>query len=258
MPASILIVDDEPFARNRLREVLGDISEQFEHVVLGEAGDGAMALQAIEENMPDIVLLDIQMPVMTGIELAAHLALRDESPAIIFVTAYDEYAVQAFDVRALDYLVKPVRAERLLASLKRALPASANKAQLVLATRTLLPGGRTHISVHERGRLLLVPLDDILYLKAELKYVTIKTRDAEHISEESLVALEEEFSERFVRVHRNALVARAAIVGYERVESGPADGGEPHWEVLLRDTDERLPISRRQWPAVRSAVRSKT
>ena len=107
------------------------------------------------------------------------------------------------------------------------------------------------------GRLLLIPLDDILYLKAELKYVTIKTTTAEHISEESLVALEEEFADRFVRVHRNALVARAAIVGFERVDTAPSDGGEPHWEVLLRQTAERLPISRRQWPVVRAVIRAR-
>ena len=257
MTSTILIVDDEPFARTRLREILGDIAAQFDHQVVGEAGDAAAALNAIDQLKPDILLLDIQMPVMSGIELAAHLAVRGDAPALIFVTAFDEYALRAFEVHALDYLVKPVRAPRLLASLQRAQPASAASTELRTVTKELLPNGRQHLSVHERGRVLLVPMDDILYLKAELKYVTIRTPRGEHITEESLIALEEEFSERLVRVHRNALVARAAIVGFERVDSGPSDGGEPHWEVLLRDSSERLPISRRQWPIVRSVIRAR-
>ncbi len=257
MSASILIVDDEPFARTRLRELLGDIRAEFDHQVVGEAGDATAALEAIDALHPDIVLLDIQMPQMTGIELAGHLAIREVAPAVIFVTAYDEFALKAFEVQALDYLVKPVRAPRLLASLQRADTSARSGAALREVTRSLLPAGRAHLSVHERGRLLLISLDDILYLKAELKYVTIRTTTAEHISEESLVALEEEFADRFVRVHRNALVARAAIVGFERVDSGPSDGGEPHWEVLLHQTTERLPISRRQWPIVRSVIRAR-
>jgi two-component system response regulator AlgR len=255
-PPSILIVDDEPFARTRLREILGDIAGEFPHTIAGEAEDGLAALEAIKLYQPDIILLDIQMPAMSGIEVAAHIAAMPEAPLVAFVTAFDEYALRAFEVHALDYLVKPVRAPRLLESLKRLyLAGRRSQPELRDVTRTLAPTGRGHLSVHERGRVSLISLDDVLYLKAELKYVTIRTRQGEHISEESLVVLEEEFPDRFVRVHRNALVARAAIVGVERVEGGPDDGGEPHWEVLLRDIPERLPISRRQWPVVRAIVK---
>jgi two-component system response regulator AlgR len=256
MSSKILLVDDEPYARARLRELLGDIASQFPHEVIAEAGDGRAALEAVANLAPDIVLLDIQMPLMNGIEVASHLAARPLAPSIIFVTAFDEYALRAFEVHALDYLVKPVRAPRLLESLKRTqLAAQSSQDALRSATRQIAPQGRAHLSVHERGKVSLIALDDVLYLKAELKYVTIKTQHAEHISEESLIGLEEEFADRFIRVHRNALVARAAITGFERVDSGPDDGGEPHWEVILRGTSERLPISRRQWPAVRSVIR---
>jgi two-component system response regulator AlgR len=253
---SILIVDDEPFARTRLREVLGDIAGEFPHSIAGEAADGRSALEAIKAYQPDIVLLDIQMPSMNGIEVAAHIAAMPEGPLVVFVTAFDEYALRAFEVHALDYLVKPVRAPRLLQSLQRIRqPGRTGQPELREVARALAPAGRAHLSVHERGRVSLIGLDEVLFLKAELKYVTIRTRQGEHISEESLVALEEEFPDRFVRVHRNALVARAAIVGVERVEAGPDDGGEPHWEVLLSDIAERLPISRRQWPVVRAIVK---
>jgi two-component system response regulator AlgR len=252
---SILIVDDEPFARTRLREILGDIVQEFPHTIVAEASDGRAALEAVNQSRPDIVLLDIQMPEITGIEVAAHIAAMPEGPRVVFVTAFDEFALRAFEVHAMDYLVKPVRAPRLLESLQRVQQGLRAPSGLREVTRTLAPEGRAHLSVHERGRVSLIDLDDVLYLKAELKYVTIRTRDGEHISEESLVALEEEFPERFVRVHRNALVARAAIVGVERVEAGPDDGGEPHWEVRLANIAERLPISRRQWPIVRNIVK---
>ncbi|MEZ5650461.1 MAG: response regulator [Burkholderiaceae bacterium] len=262
-PTSILIVDDEPVARSRLRELLADLSPEFPHRIVGEAANAPEALSQIEMNQPRIVLLDIQMPNMTGIELARHISARAQSgesdrpmPLIIFVTAFDEFAVEAFEVRAVDYLLKPVRSQRLLEALRRAMarvPAEHADAidQLARATSTR----RRHLSVHERGRVILVPLEQIVYLKAELKYITVRTTEREFLIEESLTSLEQEFCDRFVRIHRNALVARPAIAGFERVTpSGDADSGDPYWQVVMRDVDERLPVSRRQWSSVKNLV----
>jgi two-component system response regulator AlgR len=252
-PTSILIVDDEPVARSRLRELLADLSPEFPHRILGEAANAPEALSQIEMNEPQIVLLDIQMPNMTGIELARHISVRAQTgespkpmPLIIFVTAFDEFAVEAFEVRAVDYLLKPVRATRLLEALHKAMARAPSEHadaidQLARATSTR----RRHLSVHERGRVILVPLEQIVYLKAELEYLI----------EESLTSLEDEFSDRFVRIHRNALVARPAIAGFERVTpTGENESGDPYWQVVMRDIEERLPVSRRQWSSVKNLV----
>jgi two-component system response regulator AlgR len=168
-------------------------------------------------------------------------------PLLVFVTAYDQYAVQAFELNAIDYLVKPVRAQRLVAALEKARRAAPPERE---ALARLAPEARRHLSVSERGRILLVPVADILYLKAELKYVTARTREREHLLDESLTRLEEEFASRFVRVHRNCLVAREAIAGFEK---SAAEDGETHWSVLVAGLEEKLPVSRRQWPAVKAA-----
>lgn len=260
---SILIVDDEPVARTRLRELLADLAPEFPHRIVGEAGNAPEALSQIESSNPQIVLLDVQMPGMTGIELARHISVRASSgetprpmPLVIFVTAFDEFAVEAFEVRAIDYLLKPVRMQRLLDALKKALtrlPADHIQAldQLAKATNTR----RRHLSVHERGRVILVPLEQVVYLKAELKYITVRTREREFLIEESLTSLEDEFVDRFVRIHRNALVARPSIAGFERVTpTGEQESGDPYWQVVLRDIAERLPVSRRQWSTVKNLV----
>ncbi|MFA7281295.1 MAG: LytTR family DNA-binding domain-containing protein, partial [Sterolibacterium sp.] len=169
------------------------------------------------------------------------------APPVIFVTAYDQYAVQAFDLNAIDYLLKPVRAQRLLAALKK-LPASLPS---LAALRSLAPQGRTHLHSTERGRILLVPLNEILFLRAELKYVTAQTHEREYLIEESLTHLEEEFAERFIRSHRNCLVAREAIIGVERDNSAQ----ENHWRILLRGLSETLPVSRRQWPLIKALLK---
>ncbi len=260
---SILIVDDEPVARSRLRELLADLAPEFPHRIIGEAANAPEALSQIEMSHPQIVLLDVQMPGMTGIELARHISARAASgdtprpmPLVIFVTAFDEFAVEAFEVRAIDYLLKPVRMQRLLDALKKAvtrLPSDQIQAidQLAKATNTR----RRHLSVHERGRVILVPLEQVIYLKAELKYITVRTREREFLIEESLTSLEEEFADRFVRIHRNALVARPSIAGFERVTpTGEQDTGDPYWQVVLRDVSERLPVSRRQWSTVKNLV----
>ena len=253
----ILIVDDEPPARARIRQLLDDVAAEVPASVVGEADRGAAALDAADRLQPDVVLLDIHMPGMNGIEVARHLAARSQPPAIVFVTAYDEHALEAFEVRALDYLLKPVRADRLVAALQRAKPLATHEPRLVEVAQSL-GSQRSHITVSERGRLILVPIDDVIYLRAELKYVTIRTATREHLTEESLTSLETEFGERFVRIHRNALVAKKSIHGFQRVKGEIAEDGESgegHWEVLLKELPERLPISRRQWPTVKAAAK---
>jgi two-component system response regulator AlgR len=180
---------------------------------------------------------------MDGIEAAQHMQRLPHPPAIVFTTAYDNYAIQAFEVNAIDYLLKPVRAERLRAAL---LKAKALVAGSVEALRGLEPQGRVHLSVYERGRIVLVPVEKIIYLRAELKYVTVRTAEREYLVEESLSSLEQEFDRRFVRIHRNCLVARAYVAGFER--QAQSESGETHsgWEVRLNGIDERLPVSRRQ------------
>lgn len=259
--ARVLIVDDEAPARARLADLLSDIAADFPHRVVGEAANGRSALDRLAETPADIALIDVQMPGMTGIELARHLGALPDPPAIVFVTAFDEFAVKAFEVHALDYLMKPVRAARLLDALThvRAMTVAQRPAIAAAARESGAAHGRTRdtIAVVERGRVMLIPIDDIVYLKAELKYITIRTADREYLTEEPLVDLESEFADRFVRVHRNALVARRAIAGFERVESVEGDSvGEPHWVVTLRDVAERLPVSRRQWPVVKETMRT--
>ncbi len=248
-PLRVLIVDDEAPARNRLRDLLADIAAELPNQVVGEAADGVAALEILAHTPADVVLVDIRMPRLDGVELAQHLGARPGAPVVIFTTAYDQYAVRAFELNAVDYLLKPVRAPRLLAALRKRPTPQAMQAAL----HELAPQGRTHLHSSERGRILLAPVEDILFLRAEQKYVTAQTREREFLLEESLAHLEEEFGERFIRIHRNCLVARSAIVGVERATS--ADG-EVHWVVLLRDLDEKLAVSRRQWPQVKALVRA--
>ncbi|HJV85559.1 MAG TPA: LytTR family DNA-binding domain-containing protein [Noviherbaspirillum sp.] len=264
MKPRLFIVDDEAPARSRLKTLLSDIAEDCPHELAGEAASAQDALDGIAATKPDIVLLDVQMPGMNGIELATHLVKGGTvAPAVIFVTAFDQFAVKAFEVHALDYLLKPVRATRLAEAIRRVdawRTAPASQADAIAETGKIMQAGRQHFSVQERGRLLLVPVDDVLYLKAELKYVTLRTRKQDYLIEDSLTSIEEELGATFVRVHRNTLVARKAIIGVERgapvadsdVES---DKAPDSWQVILRDVEERLPISRRQWPVVKALVR---
>jgi len=253
----IFIVDDEAPARERLRILLSDIVVDCPHELVGEADNPQAALDSIASSKPDLVLLDVQMPGMTGLELAEYIAGLPHPPAVVFVTAYDQYALRAFDVDAVDYLLKPVRATRLAEALQRVGRLLARTASDGAA---VLPVGRQHFSVMERDRLLLVSVRDVIFLKAELKYVTLRTRDREYLIEDPLVSIEEELSHVFVRVHRNALVARAAILGVERgsqtvEQNGGGERVQESWEVILKDTQERLPISRRQWPAIKVLVK---
>jgi two-component system response regulator AlgR len=256
LPLRLLIVDDEAPARARLRDVLGDIAQVVPHMIVGEAGDGVDALEFLAQpgREVDVVFVDIRMPRLDGIGLAQQLLARPQAPAVIFTTAYDQYAVRAFELNALDYLLKPVRATRLQAALQK-LPQTASAAATAAALQRLAPEGRQHLSSSERGRILLVPLADILYLRAEQKYVTACTAEREYLLEESLTHLEEEFSLHFIRIHRNCLVARRALCGVERTVD--ADG-QPGWQVLLQGRDERLPVSRRQWPLLKSLLKEET
>ena len=251
-PLNILVVDDEPLARERLRTLLSDLAVQLPSVVVGEAANGLQALDFLRDHPVDVVLADIRMPGMDGIELATHLGRLEKPPAVIFCTAYDNYAVQAFDLNAVDYLLKPVRAQRLLAALHK-LPGPRPGSELLAGIgQEVRGGGRTHLSCHERGRLLLVPIGEVLYFKADLKYVTARTASREYLLDESLTHLEEEFSERFIRLHRSALVAKDAIAGFEK---GAPEDGEQQWQALLRGIPEKLPVSRRQWPLVKNYAR---
>lgn len=237
----VFIVDDEPPARNRLRELLSDCNEQLPLVVAGEAGNGQEALARLTEESADVVLLDIRMPQMDGIELAQHLHQLPKPPVVIFTTAYDSYAIKAFELHAIDYLLKPIRLGRLFDALSRARTAVPIRTEVL---RELLPEPRRHLAIHERGKIHLIPVEQVLFLRAELKYITVRTVERDYLIEESLTALEKEFATRFVRVHRNCLVAKEAIEGFER--GGGEEGEGSGWMVRLKGLPELLAISRRQ------------
>lgn len=259
----IFIVDDEAPARVRLVTLLADIAAECPHQLVGEAAHAQAALEGIAATKPDVLLLDVQMPGMTGVQLAEQLlhvsdAKHTEPPLIIFVTAYDNYAINAFDVRAVDYLLKPVRATRLAQAIARAVGLRQRTQTPVEAASKAIPC-RQYFSVQERGRLLLIPVVEVLYLKAELKYVTLRTKNKEYLIEDSLVSIEEELVSHFVRIHRNALVARNAIIGVARGTQAVVDGDvekiQETWHVILRGVDQKLPISRRQWAVIKALVR---
>lgn len=251
-PLRVLIVDDEAPARSRLRVLLQDIHGACPTQVVGEADNGLAALELLQREPVDVVLADIHMPRLDGLELAGHLGGLPLSPAVIFTTAYDNHAVQAFELDAVDYLLKPVRAQRLQAALEkvrlRQMPPE--RQQLLALGRQLRGSGRSHLPCHERGRLLLVPVAEVLYFKADLKYVTARTQEREYVLDETLTHLEEEFPERFIRLHRAALVARDALAGFERAH----DEGDAYGWALLRGLPERLPVSRRQWGVARGVA----
>jgi len=248
MSLRVFIADDERPARERLKELLQDIAAETPTTVVGEAKNGPETVELVPASRAQVLLLDIEMPGMGGLEVARHLTALEDAPAVIFVTAHDRHAVEAFELNALDYLLKPVRAARLAAALKKAASAGAPGREQLSRAAT---GAREYLSVAERHRIVLVPVRDILFLRAELKYVTLQTRERAHLIEEPLIALEREFAAGFVRIHRNCLVARAAIRGFER--AGGTDE-EPHWLVVLDGLAERLPVSRRQWPALRHVM----
>jgi two-component system response regulator AlgR len=216
------------------------------HEVVGEAANGVEAVKVAASMQPEVVLMDIRMPGMDGLEAARHIVDAEEPPAIIFCTAYEEHAVEAFDLQAVGYLLKPVRKDNLEASLGKA--QRVNKAQLAALAEDQ-PPRRTHISARTRKGIELIPVDDVRYFQADQKYVTVRHGEGEIIVDETLKELEEEFGERFVRVHRNALVAARFIVGLSRQSDG-------HYQIQLKDVEEAVDISRRHVSAVRRVVKN--
>jgi len=254
MSLAILLVDDEAPARERLRELLRDGCAEVPTEVVAEAASGPEALSLLPECAAQLALVDIHMPLMNGIELARHFQLLDHPPGVIFVTAHDHYAVEAFELNAIDYLLKPVRLPRLLAALRKASAGPrAGRDEFARAD----PGPRRYFSVVERGKVTLVAVERVLFLKAELKYVTLHTLERDFLVEESLNQLEQELSGMFVRVHRNCLVARRYIRGVEQMKPEPGeDAAEPHWGVLLEGCVDPVAVSRRQWPSVKELLKS--
>jgi len=240
---NVLIVDDEQLARQRLRRLLSDNGS---HQIIGEAETGEDALRKTQLSHPDVILMDIRMPGMDGIEAARYISRMENPPAIIFTTAYSDHALTAFETHAIDYLLKPIKRNRLEAALDAA--KRMNKAQLNQLNADDVSSTRNMICVKNRGSLELVPVEDILYFKADQKYVTLRTADDEHLIEESLKALEQEFEDRFVRIHRNALVAASAM-------SGMGKNGQGHACIQFRDIDEMLEISRRHLPEIRKKLK---
>jgi len=201
----IVIADDEAPARSRIRDLLEDCAATFALEVVGEAANGRALIDLLQRTPADVVLLDIRMPEMDGIEAAQHIQKLPDPPSVIFTTAYDAYALKAFELHAVDYLLKPIRLRRLHDALTRVRSITPLSLDVL---QQLTPEARRHLSVQERGRLVLVPVEKILFMRAELKYVTIRTAEREHLLEESLTRLEQEFHEKFVRIHRSCLVAR--------------------------------------------------
>jgi len=244
-PIKVFIVDDEAPARARLRSLLEDCRVPLPNVVVGEAGCSQDALRLLAMQEADVVLLDYDMPGQDGLDCARELARSPRPAAVVFVTAHDQHALAAFDVGALDYLLKPVRLARLEASLRRVLRSAQPSAAGQIAAADL---SDRHLTVNDRGRVLRVSVEEVLYLRAELKYVTLRTREREYVLTETLSQLEQDYSPAFVRIHRNCLVNRQHLTGFQL---GREDG-EDRWFALLRDWPERLPVSRRQTHVVKA------
>ncbi|MGQ0708398.1 MAG: LytR/AlgR family response regulator transcription factor [Rhodoferax sp.] len=238
----VLVVDDEPLARTRLCQLLAECSQPRAEV-LAQAANAAQALAALQSQTVDVVLLDIHMPGADGLALAPLLRALAQPPAVVFVTAHPEHAVQAFEVEALDYLTKPVRRERLQAALL--------KAQRQLGIAVAEPAPEPVLVIQDRHRTERVPLSEVVYCKAELKYVTVRTAQRSYIWDGSLSELEARYPQRFLRVHRNALIARHAVRALERCLDGAEGEG---WQVRLAAVDERIAVSRRQLAHVRELV----
>ena len=249
----VLVVDDEELARMRLRGLVDECPLPRANVV-GEAANVSQALVWLATQQCDVLLLDIQMPGRDGTQLAAELRGQDRSPAVVFVTAHAEHAVKAFDLDAVDYVTKPVRRERLQAALQRAAQRLAMPVPVPEPEPT--PEPEPVIIVSDRGRVVRVPMSEVLYLKAELKYVTLRTSLRTYVLDDSLADLEERLGPRFLRVHRNALVSRKAVRALERrVMSVEGDEGAGEtWAVCVAPVEEWLAVSRRQVAAVREAL----
>jgi two-component system response regulator AlgR len=241
----VLIVDDEPLARTRLRRLL----ENMDGVEIGgEAKSGKEALLRSSAMNPDIVLLDIRMPEMDGLETATHLSRMKHPPAIVFTTAFSEHALAAFEANAVDYLLKPIRRERLQEAIGKA--RKITRAQLLeLGKQEAKDRARTHISAYVGGNLQLVPSEQVYYFQAGQKYVTVHYPDGQILIDDPLKSLEQEFGERFLRIHRNSLVAVEHVEGLER-------NGEGKYQIRFRNIDDRVEVSRRMVASTRKRLKA--
>jgi two-component system response regulator AlgR len=242
----VLIVDDEPLARLRLRTLIDDAGDPSLQVT-AEAADADEALLALRDQTADLVLLDIGLPGRDGLRLAQALRALPRPPSVVFVTAHAEHALRAFELEALDYLTKPVRRDRLMAALQRA-------QQRLALLQGAAPAGAVDpaLVVSDRGRVLRLPVREVLYLRAEQKYVTLRTAEHSYVLDDALADLELRLGEGFIRVHRNALVALRAIRALE-LRGTEGDG----WSVRVAPLDEWLAVSRRQISAVKAALQSR-
>jgi two-component system, LytTR family, response regulator AlgR len=244
MTLKVLLVDDEALARSRLKTLLGDC-KQPATLLQGEAANAADAMELLKRTPVDVVLLDINLPGANGISLARVLRDSPNPPAIVFITAYSEHAVQAFELEAIDYLTKPVRLERLQAALQK-----------VERARASAPDARVEVVedvviIQERGHTERLPLSEVMYFKAELKYITVRTARRSYILDGSINELEEKYKAQFMRIHRNAIIARRAVRALvKHVDPQEGEG----WAVRLADVPELLFVSRRQVGAVREAI----
>jgi two-component system response regulator AlgR len=240
----ILIVDDEKLARDRLSRMVESLSG---YQIVGEAGNGNEALRKFESSQPDIVLMDIRMPGMDGIQAARHLSRLPQPPAVIFTTAFADHALEAFETHAVDYLLKPVRKERLQSALEAS--SKPNKAQASKNDEVLSAiEPRQHICARVRGNLVLVPIDNIYYFLADQKYVTVRHSEGEVLIEDPLKNLEREFGDRFHRIHRNALISLSKVCGMKSENDGQ--------QVMFKDIENTLEVSRRHLPAVRKIIKN--
>lgn len=237
----VLITDDEALARERLRRLLSDVGGVE---LIGEAANGSEALALSERLHPDLVLMDIRMPGIDGIETALHLSAAERPPAVVFTTAYGDHALAAFDANAVDYLLKPIRRERLAQALARAAVVRRSQLQAVRAEGAQ---PRTHICARAAGTLRLIPLDEVVYFRADQKYVAVRHVHGSVLIDEPLAALEQEFAERFLRVHRNTLVAAVFVSGMRKSAAGA-------YELVLRGIDDRPEVSRRHAAALKALL----
>lgn len=248
----VLIVDDEKPARDRLRQLIDDFGT---HEVVGEAANGEQAISLATELAPEVVLLDIRMPGVDGIETAHHLNAMESPPAVVFTTAYDEYAIDAFDARAIGYVLKPVRRERLQGALDHARRLSAGLLS-ELSSDSGIESRRNNVCARVHGELRLIPINDVTYFSADQKYVCVHHEGGQDLIDDSLKSLEEEFANEFVRIHRGALIKVDSIARLEKL-------ADDKTRVVLRnhsqdddyETDNGLIVSRRHLANVRRRLK---
>jgi len=250
----ILIADDEPLARERLSSLCNELAN---YEVVGEASHGKQILDLIPELEPDIILLDIRMPGMDGLEAAQHISKLDTPPAIIFTTAYDQYALSAFDSHAVGYLLKPIKKDLLLDSLNAASRVSRAQLQSVQSQRAQIQASQSprYISARIKNNIQLIPIESIRYFQADQKYVSVGfiENDVQHevLIEESLKSLEQTLQNAFIRIHRNALIAESFISGLDKDTEGA------HW-LCLQGMENKIEVSRRHLPEIRKIIKDKT